>query len=116
MATPPVPAGHARAATPVQRALDDSEPLAVLLARVQASRARLDAVQGVLGPALAGAVRAGPLDDTHWVLLADSSAAAAELRQMLPTLAQALADAGHAPRELKVKVLPRAAGRVEGAA
>lgn len=101
---------------PLQRALDDSAPLAVLLARVHEARARLQTLQGLLGPALSGAVRAGPLDDLQWVLLADSSAAAAKLRQMLPTLAQALSDAGHAPRELKVKVLPRAAGRVPGAA
>lgn len=94
---------------PLRRALDDSAPLGVLLARVHESRARLQALQPSLGPALAATVRAGPLDDAHWVLLADSSAAAAKLRQMLPTLEQALAAAGFAPRPLKVKVLPREA-------
>jgi len=90
-------------------ALGASEPLAQLLARVRAARARFDGVVAPLLPeALRAAVRPGPLDDKGWVLLADSPAVAAKLRQLLPQLSAALAAAGWPDASLKVKVLPRA--------
>ncbi len=89
-------------------ALGRNESLSGLLQRVRESKARLDAVGAVLSPGLRAAVRAGPLDETGWVLLADHNAAAAKLRQMLPLLTQTLAAGGWAERPIRVKVLPRA--------
>ncbi len=88
-------------------ALGDSEALAGLLQRVQESRARLAAVAALLPPGLQADVRAGPLDDTAWVLLAGHAAAAAKLRQLLPAMEATLLEAGFAPRPLKVRVRPR---------
>ena len=78
-----------RSAAPAQalrQALDGSEPLSRLLARVQASRERLAIVLPVLPPELHGALQAGPLDDSGWTLLVANAAAAAKLRQLLPSM------------------------------
>jgi hypothetical protein len=88
-------------------ALDHSIPLGVLLARVQASRQRFECLRPLLPAELAAVVRPGPLDDKGWTLLADSNAAAAKLRQSLPTFRDALLAAGLAVAELRVKVQPR---------
>lgn len=101
----PLPAVHDQQ---LASALKRSETLGSLLQRVHESRARLQALAGLLPPALLGSVRAGPLDDTGWVLLVDHNAAAAKLRQMLPLLSDALTTAGWAERTIKIKVLPRA--------
>ncbi|MBE0550209.1 MAG: hypothetical protein IH627_21620, partial [Rubrivivax sp.] len=64
-------------ATPLATALGHSEPLNSLLRRMHDSRARLEAVAGLLPESMRPAVRPGPLDDAGWVLLvADSSSAA----------------------------------------
>lgn len=104
MATPPP-----LRTMPLADALGASEPLAHLLARVKAARERFDtAVAPLLPETLRAAVRPGPLDDKGWVLLADSPAVAAKLRQLLPQLSAALVAAGWSEASLKVKVLPRA--------
>jgi len=102
MATTPTP-GQTLAS-----ALRRSEPLAGLMQRMRESQARLTAIAGVLPPGLQGEVRAGPLDDTAWVLLVGHAAAAAKLRQMLPTLQDTLTAEGWPQPAIKIKVLPRA--------
>jgi len=89
---------------PLSQALQSSAPLASLMDRVNQSRKRLAAVEDLLPPALRSSVRAGPLDDATWVLLVDNSAAAAKLRQMLPSLVARLLEAGWSGPELKVKI------------
>ncbi len=91
-------------------ALRDSAPLNSLMARLRESRERLAAVAALLPGGLAAEVRAGPLDDTAWVLLVGHAAGAAKLRQLLPALEAELARCGFSPRPLKVKVLPREGG------
>ena len=89
---------------PLSQALQASAPLAGLMDRVHQSRRRLAAIEDLLPAALRCSVRAGPLDDATWVLLVDNSAAAAKLRQMLPSLVARLLEAGWSGPELKVKV------------
>ena len=89
------------------RALDNSEPLIGLLQRVRLSQARLAAVATLLPAGLHGEVRAGPLDDAAWVLLVSNAAAAAKLRQLLPTVTAALAQQGYSGPAVKIKILPR---------
>jgi hypothetical protein len=88
-------------------ALDRSEPLAGLLQRVRDSKARLDALSGLLPPALRAGIRSGPLDDEAWVLLVDNAAVAAKLRQLLPALDAELRAHGWSKPPMKIKVLPR---------
>ena len=104
---PPAPGRGGAPAQPVRRAIDDHAPLAGLLARVRASEARLAAILPALPEGLAGALRAGPLDDKAWVLLADHAAAAARLRHCLPRVEEALAAAGWPQPRVVVKVRPR---------
>ena len=101
---PPQPPSQALS-VPIRQALGDSEPLVRLAQRVRDSQARLAALSALLPTALAAQVRSGPLDDEGWTLLAANTAVAAKLRQMLPLLAQELADQGWPARTLKVKVL-----------
>jgi hypothetical protein len=91
---------------PLARALDNSEPLTSLLQRLRASQARLAAVQPLLPEALRPHARAGALDDTAWMLLADNAAAAAKLRQLAPELQAALDAAGYSTPPLRIKVSP----------
>ena len=50
------------------------------------SVARLNAVQALIPAALQSSVKAGPIDGTVWCLLLDNNAAAAKMRQLLPSL------------------------------
>jgi len=85
-------------------ALGRSDTLVSLLNRVRDSQARLQAVQALLPPGMAGAVQAGPLDEQQWMLLAKNAAVAAKLRQCVPQITAALDAAGFAPRSVKIKV------------
>jgi len=89
---------------PVARALDQAVPLSSLLQRLQASQACLAAVKACLPPALAAHVKAGPLDEEGWTLLAANAAVSAKLRQLQPRLAMALADRGLKVTAIRVKV------------
>ena len=92
----------------VAAALGRSEPLTSLLQRMRESKARLDILVPHFPPGLADGIRAGPLDDSAWVLLVSNAAAAAKLRQMLPALETALRAHGWPGPPIKIKVLPRA--------
>ena len=87
-------------------ALDRHAPLAGLLQRARASRARYEAVAPLLAGGLRGAVRPGPLDEDGWTLLAAHGAAAAKLRQLLPRLEVVLRNAGFEPLPIRVRVQP----------
>ncbi len=89
---------------PLAQALLGSEPLGALLRRLRESEARWATVQPVMPAALRQAVRAGPLDDSHWTLIAPHAAAAAKLRQLAPALEAALAQAGWPARTLRIRV------------
>ncbi|HOL38356.1 MAG TPA: hypothetical protein PLZ50_09800 [Rubrivivax sp.] len=106
MKPPPRRPAPAALTQTVARALERNAPLAGLLARVRESEARLAAIMPVLPAGLAGALRAGPLDDTAWVLLADHAAAAAKLRQCLPHVEAALRAGGWSGPAVKIKVRP----------
>ena len=93
-------------AVPLGTALSRSEPLAHLLARLQASQDRYAAVAAALPAPLRSQVAAGPLDDTGWTLMADHPAAAAKLRQFLPMLEAKLQAEGFPTLPVKVKVRP----------
>ena len=97
-----------RTVVPLARPLGDSlagdDSLASLLARVRASQARLDALADVLPGLLRQHLRAGPLDDEGWTILAANSAVASKLRHLLPTLAETLVAKGWQATAIRVKV------------
>jgi hypothetical protein len=50
-------------------------------------------------------VKAGPLDDESWTLLASNAAAAAKLRQHAPRLSAELQRRGLKPSTVKVRIV-----------
>jgi hypothetical protein len=101
-AVPPVTPDARR----LRDALAQSTPLAALLQRQRDSMARLACLQGALPEALAPHVRAGPLDDESWTLLAANGAVAAKLRQLQPRIEQALRASGWPVRALRIRISP----------
>jgi len=107
MTARPPRAAHHPGTLALGDALGQSAPLALLLRRARESRERFDAISPLLPPGLREAVRAGPLDDEGWSLLAAHGAAAAKLRQLLPRLEDALSAKGWQGTPIKVRVQPR---------
>lgn len=93
-----------RPLTTLHEAIATSAPLASLAQRLRESNARFDAIRGSLPGTLATQVRPGPIDDLGWTLLAANGAAASKLRQLVPRLEAALAQAGFAATLLRVRV------------
>jgi hypothetical protein len=91
-------------AQPLVASLAGDGNLAGLLARVRASQARLDALADVLPGLLRQHLRAGPLDDDGWTILAANTAVASKLRHLLPTLAETLVAKGWQATAIRVKV------------
>src|SRR4051794_30225006 len=98
----------ATSVTPLSRPIADSlaadDGLASLLARVRASQARLDAVAAVVPGPLHAHLRAGPLDEEGWTILAANAAVAAKLRHLLPMLAEVLLAKGWQATSIRVRV------------
>ena len=91
----------------IAQAVAQSEPLANLARRLQASNDRLRAIAPLLPPAMRAHVQAGPIDDEAWVLLAANQAVSAKLRQMLPALQARLLQQGWAGPAITVRLAPR---------
>jgi hypothetical protein len=107
---PPPTVPRARAALPshtqaIGQALAQSEPLVALTQRLRASQDRLNAVLPLLAPAMRPHVKAGPIDEAGWTLLATNNAVSAKLRQMLPALEAHLRSHGLPGPPMRVKML-----------
>jgi hypothetical protein len=98
---------HPWSARPLAGALAESGTIGALLARVRESERRLTVAAAALPPGLAALVRAGPLDDQAWLLLAEHASAAAKLRQCVPAIEAALAAQGIVGPAVKIKIRPR---------
>ena len=90
---------------PIAQAMARSEPLSALAQRLLASQARLDALLPLLPAAMQTHVKAGPIDETGWTLLATNNAVSAKLRHMLPALEAHLRNQGWAGPPVRVKLL-----------
>lgn len=90
----------------IAQAVAQSEPLANLARRLRQSRDRYLAIAPMLPPALRSHVRAGPIDEQGWVLLAANQAVSAKLRQMLPSLQNTLQQQGWPALPITVRLAP----------
>lgn len=88
----------------VKSALERSETLASLMQRLRASQECLATVKACLPPAMAAHVKAGPIDEEGWTLLAANAAVSAKLRQLQPRIAAALAAKGIKVNAIRVRV------------
>ena len=68
------------------------------------STARLRCIEALLPRSLRAGVQAGPVEGSAWCLLVDSTAIAAKLRQLLPSLLERLAHEGHDVTAIRIKV------------
>jgi hypothetical protein len=100
---PPSSAKH----TGVMDAIEQSDTLASMLAMHQKSTLYLKLVESVLPPGFSQQVKAGPIEDGVWCLLVTHNAAAAKLRQLLPSLSAHLRSKGHHVQTIRIKVMSR---------
>ena len=89
------------------QAAEASPVLAQLAELVRDSQARLRAVESLLPASLLATIKAGPIEGDTWCLLVDGTAAAAKLRQLLPTLMASLTSKGWKINSIRVKVQTR---------
>ena len=94
-------------AIPLSQAAQESPTLARLAEMARASSERLQAVRDVLPVTLRPHIQAGPLEEGVWCLLAASTAVAAKLRQLTPTLLAQLHNRGLAVASIRIKVIGR---------
>ena len=73
--------------------------------RLRESQARLQAVLPLLPPAMRASVKAGPIDEAGWTLLASNGAVSAKLRQLVPALEAQLRSQGWQGPPVRVKML-----------
>jgi hypothetical protein len=88
----------------LQQAAEDSPTLARLAQLARESAEQLKAVESLIPLSLRPAVKPGPIDGESWCLLVDGNAAAAKLRQVLPTLLNRLRDRGSQITAIRLKV------------
>ncbi|RYG14693.1 MAG: hypothetical protein EON92_00985 [Burkholderiales bacterium] len=88
----------------VQEAAQNSPTLARLAELGRESAERLKAVEMLIPGALRPAIQAGPIDGPDWCLLVEGNAAAAKLRQLLPSLQSHLRSRGWEVNSIRLKV------------
>ena len=98
---------HKRLSSPltVLQAVGNSPTLARLTELVRDSNDRLKAIEPLLPGNLRSAIKAGPIDGDSWCLLVNGNAAAAKLRQLLPTLQAGLQRQGWRVSSIRLKIL-----------
>ncbi|BAO82157.1 hypothetical protein SRAA_2303 [Serpentinimonas raichei] len=95
---------------PLEQAVRASTVLSAITQRVAQSQQLLQLTLPLLPPTLRDQVAAGPLDDGVWCVLVNNPAASSKLRQLAPTLLQALQSSGQPVASLRIKVRQHAAG------
>jgi hypothetical protein len=86
------------------QATQDSPTLARLADLAMESSARLKSVEKLIPATLRSAVKAGPIEGPVWCLLLDNNAAAAKIRQLLPSLESHLRSKGWEVNSIRIKV------------
>lgn len=88
----------------LQQAAQESPTLARLTELARDSGERLKAIERLIPDALRSAIKPGPIDGEAWCLLVESNAAAAKLRQLLPSLQSHLRSRGWQVNSIRLKV------------
>lgn len=91
-------------ARPLAESLGGEGVLTNLLARVRASEARLEDLRAMVPPELGARLRAGPLDDEGWTLLAANPTVAAKVRHLLPRIQEHLLARGWGDLPVRLKI------------
>ena len=107
MASTKSPVSSVPLGMPLAHALEQNDSLAHLTRRLAQSNARYAAVCVHLPEAMRAQVRAGPIDEGGWSLLASNAAVAAKLRHLLPRLADTLHEQGWPALPIRVHIRTR---------
>ena len=81
-----------------------SPTLARLAQLGRESTQRLDAINAMLPEAIRPCVKAGPIDNSGWCLLAENAAVASKLRQLLPHMQAELSARGMEVTAIRIRV------------
>jgi hypothetical protein len=90
---------------PIAKVMLQSSPLQSLRQRLADSNARFAAVRACMPAMLFAHVKAGPVDDEGWSMLAANASVAAKLRQLQPRMEAALRAQGWQQSTIRIKVL-----------
>jgi hypothetical protein len=93
-------------ALPLSQVLNENAALQRLSQRLRELNRRFEVVARALPLALRQQLRAGPVDEDGWTLLAPNAAVAAKLRHLLPRLEQLLRDEGLGDKRIRVHLRP----------
>ena len=93
-------------ALPLSQVLNENAALQRLSQRLRESNRRFEVATRALPPALRQQLRAGPVDEDGWTLLAPNAAVAAKLRQLLPRIEQQLRDEGFGDKRIRIHLRP----------
>jgi hypothetical protein len=86
------------------QASQNAPTLAKLIDLNRDSVARLKAIETLIPGSLRSAIKAGPIEGPVWCLILENNAAAAKIRQLLPTLAAHLRVKGWEINSIRLKV------------
>ncbi len=86
------------------QATQESETLSRLCGLATESAQRLKSIESLLPGYLRTAVHPGPIEGSVWCLLLDNNAAAAKIKQLLPSLLAHLRSKGWEVSAIRVKV------------
>jgi hypothetical protein len=100
-----------KSALPIVAAVQQQPTLARMVQQQHASEALWQSTQACVPVAMRGAVRAGPLQEGSWCLIAANSAVAAKLRQLQPFILNAAQQQGHGDLRLRITLAGRSDAR-----
>ncbi len=86
------------------QATQESPTLAHLANLAMESSARLKSIEVFIPAALRSSVKAGPIEGPVWCLILDNNAAAAKIRQLLPSIQAHLRSKGWDVNSIRLKV------------
>ena len=86
------------------QATQDSETLNRLCALANESAQRLKSIESLIPGSLRSCVQAGPIEGSVWCLLLSNNAAAAKIKQLLPSLEAHLRSKGWEVTAIRLKV------------
>lgn len=86
------------------QAAEAAPSFAALAERIRASQQCMSDIQHLIPVALRRHVKAGPMEDGVWCLLAGNAAASTKIRQLLPTIQTTLTQKGAKVTAIRIKV------------
>ena len=93
--------------TSVMHAIEHSDTLSSMLGLQRRSMLYLSTIASVLPPGLQDQLLAGPIENDVWCVLVKHNAAAAKLRQLLPSICAHLRSQGHNVQQVRIKIMSR---------